>query len=118
MKVCEICENSFQIKQIGSGGRNRTSCYSCIPAYMDRQERNAERAKLLVEKAAKYRLSLGCSICGYANCAAALEWHHVNDDKEMQPATALKKSWSAYIIEVNKCILLCANCHREIHNPT
>lgn len=58
----------------------------------------------------------GCAICGYGKNYAALEFHHVNPrDKNygININTVVKKSITK---ELNKCILLCANCHREIHH--
>lgn len=59
-------------------------------------------------------------MCGYNKNIAALEFHHVNpEEKEFEidirhfSNTSLQKLKE----EVNKCILLCANCHRELHNP-
>lgn len=59
-------------------------------------------------------------MCGYNKNIAALEFHHINpEEKEFEidirhfSNTSLEKLKK----EVNKCILLCANCHRELHNP-
>jgi len=60
----------------------------------------------------------GCAICGYSKCPAALEFHRVNpQDKSFNVAmgAARGKSYKNIINEVNKCILLCSNCHRELH---
>lgn len=58
-----------------------------------------------------------CSICGYNKCNGALEFHHINpDDKKYGIATGNCHSIEDDITEVKKCLLVCANCHREIHN--
>ena len=59
----------------------------------------------------------GCAICGYDKCDAALDFHHVNpEDKEFRIRTiSLQFKDERIIEELNKCILLCANCHREKH---
>ncbi|MFA5340803.1 MAG: hypothetical protein WC332_03400 [Clostridia bacterium] len=55
----------------------------------------------------------GCSLCGYSKCNNALEFHHINPDKERKPSQA--GTITSLLKEVSKCILVCANCHREIH---
>lgn len=68
-----------------------------------------------------YKLSKGCSVCGYNKCAEALEFHHPNDDKSFYIGYALTSRVDRIKLEeikeeMNKCIVLCANCHRELHN--
>jgi hypothetical protein len=56
-----------------------------------------------------------CGICGYDKANEALEFHHVDPDgKDFAPA-AKNKSWKKIKDELEKCVMLCSNCHREIH---
>jgi len=55
----------------------------------------------------------GCAICGYNKCDAALEFHHVNPEDKEFGITAWSVARKNFSIELNKCILLCANCHLE-----
>ena len=59
----------------------------------------------------------GCSICGYNKCDAALEFHHVipKDRSFYFGFGNISRKDIDIINELNKCILLCANCHKEIH---
>lgn len=60
-----------------------------------------------------------CCICGYNKCSNALEFHHLDpEEKEFSfgSARANIKSWGKLVIELRKCILVCSNCHREIHD--
>ena len=58
-----------------------------------------------------------CEKCGYARCVAALEFHHSSKDKDGDLAHIIKNgSRQKALKEVKKCVLLCANCHRETHN--
>ncbi len=58
-----------------------------------------------------------CSKCGYHKCVAALEFHHNGGNKEGNIAHIIKNfSQGKALKEIKKCILLCANCHREIHH--
>jgi hypothetical protein len=56
-----------------------------------------------------------CNKCGYDKCLDALQFHHI-DPKE-KDFTISRKSYSIERLkkEVDKCILVCANCHLEIH---
>lgn len=58
-----------------------------------------------------------CSVCGYSKCSAALDFHH-KDPAQKDFAISAKghtRSWDKVKIELDKCVLVCANCHREIH---
>lgn len=115
---CFYCEKEFEPNHKGSGGMNRQLCFDCLPEGLDRSQRNKIRKQLLVQKAQKQKVKRGCDICGYNKCGSALEWHHLNDDKDFNPSDKLKDSFSSYQKyqeEIQKCILVCANCHREIH---
>lgn len=59
-----------------------------------------------------------CQICGYDRHPNALEFHHLNpSEKEMSLASlrASPKSIDVVIEELKKCIMLCSNCHKEVH---
>ena len=58
-----------------------------------------------------------CSRCGYAQCAEALEIHHLeSNEKDFGiSARGYTRSWKSVRAELEKCELLCANCHREVH---
>ena len=61
-----------------------------------------------------------CSKCGYNKNLAALEFHHIDpESKEFQIDIRRLSNTSMDKLqeEIHKCILLCANCHREEHNP-
>ena len=59
-----------------------------------------------------------CSICGYDKNTTSMEFHHLNPkEKEFNISKFIKKGsvWTPLKLELDKCILVCANCHREIH---
>lgn len=61
-----------------------------------------------------------CECCGYNKNIAALDFHHTNpDQKEFQVdmRTFSNHSLEKLEKELEKCELLCANCHRERHYP-
>ncbi len=58
-----------------------------------------------------------CQICGYSKCLVALDFHHIEESaKEFELSQRdLTRAWEKIIEEAKKCLLVCANCHREIH---
>jgi len=61
----------------------------------------------------------GCTKCGFNEHPNCLDFHHLDpNEKEVNVATtAMKNKWGRERImkEVDKCIVVCANCHRLIH---
>lgn len=57
-----------------------------------------------------------CCICGYSKSVQALQFHHLDSEKkEFGLSAASNRSLNALREEAKKCILLCANCHIELH---
>lgn len=75
-----------------------------------------KRRKALRKKALEYKGNK-CMFCGYDKCQEALEFHHIDKDKKEfgLSAQGLTRSWDKIKKELEKCVLLCANCHREEH---
>lgn len=96
----------------------------CMPdtrKYKDRAEylKRAvkERRKKLRELAREYKGGK-CSICGYNKSQRALNFHHL-DPKQKDfglSARGLTRSWEKIKQEIDKCVILCANCHAEVHD--
>ena len=75
-----------------------------------------KRRKELKRKAVAH-LGGQCSRCGYSKCTEALQFHH-RDSKEKEftiSDAGLTRSWAKLLAEIEKCDLLCANCHAEAH---
>lgn len=77
-----------------------------------------ERKKRLVPKRRaiidRYKLVKGCIDCGYNKHPQALDFDHVTGDKEfdISPAVLNMTSWKRIRLEIRKCEVRCANCHR------
>ena len=57
-----------------------------------------------------------CESCGYDKCPEALEFHHLDpSEKEANWNKIRLWSWKKCTQELDKCALLCSNCHREEH---
>ena len=87
--------------------------------YADRREELilavAKRRRKIKEMSIAYKGGK-CQICGYSKYGGALDLHHVNPDtKEFGIADkGYTRSWERIQKELDKCILVCANCHREV----
>ena len=88
--------------------------------YADRREYLREavkkRRKHLRQMAREY-LGGKCMICGYDRCPGALDFHHRDPKKKKFGLSdrGLTRSWEKTKKEIEKCVLICANCHREVH---
>lgn len=57
-----------------------------------------------------------CIFCGYSRCSAAMEFHHKDpSQKDFTIGGPSRKSWDKVQQELDKCILVCSNCHKELH---
>lgn len=75
-----------------------------------------KRRKKLKEMAIEYGGGK-CQMCGYLKCKRALSFHHKDPSKKDfgLSTRGLTRSWEKTKLEIDKCILVCANCHMEIH---
>lgn len=109
-KNCKICNSEF------NSVSNRHYCKKCLPS----EGLNSSQRKTLLRKIFKEKLlelkGNKCSKCGYSKCKEALEFHHLDPNKKKFSISKYESSkWEDYVKEAEKCILICANCHREIH---
>lgn len=75
-----------------------------------------ERRRKLKAMVVEYRGDK-CVMCGYDRCISALDLHHLDESQKEfgLSARGMTRSWAKIKEEADKCIVLCANCHREIH---
>lgn len=77
---------------------------------------NIKNFRTRLKERAVYVMGEKCQCCGYNKCISALEFHHLNpEEKDFAFGTNCNRSWQNTRNEIQKCILVCANCHREIH---
>jgi len=57
-----------------------------------------------------------CELCGYYKCDRALEFHHLNPEEKDFSISGKSLSFDKLKDEVDKCMLVCSNCHCEIHD--
>ncbi len=94
---------------VGNGnGTKRWRCKKCVVDAV------TKRRRVLKEKAVAYKGGK-CEKCGYDKYIGALEFHHPENNKEFGIGQkGYTKSWEAIKKELDKCMLVCSNCHKEI----
>jgi hypothetical protein len=113
-RKCKICNLEFEISRYNG---SRQYCTFCLPT----EGMNTSERKSLLRKVFKKKLleikGDKCSRCGYDKCTEALEFHHLDPSKkEFTISRYYSTDWNDYLKEVEKCILVCSNCHKEIHS--
>jgi transposase len=90
-------------------GRGYYRCLLCRQERVSEWRRRVKRT--LIEEAGGR-----CQICGYAACAAALQFHHVDPSEKSFALSheGVARNLQLARAEAAKCILLCANCHAEV----
>lgn len=63
-----------------------------------------------------YKRTLSCVLCGESE-PCCLDFHHKDpSQKEYSISSAPRhKSFKKIMIEIEKCVVLCSNCHRKVH---
>lgn len=92
------------------GDKTKYRCAACLQANVQRRR---EKLKTL---SIEY-LGGCCQHCGYNKFAGALEFHHKDPTQKDFgiSSSGHTRSWEKIKVELDKCLLLCANCHREEH---
>jgi 5-methylcytosine-specific restriction endonuclease McrA len=111
-KKCSSCGEEkalteFHDKRGKKGGNSY--CKPCLYAY---QKKRWTDRKV---KAVEYKGG-SCSKCGYDKYIGALEFHHLDPTvKEFVWKELRQMSWDKVLNELDKCVMLCSNCHKEEH---
>lgn len=116
-KICGIQLIGMQKMYCSNNCKSRGHYKNSIQGNsMHRQKRVSLERKIFFIK----QLGGGCSNCGYNKNLSAMEFHHKDPSTKDFPLDARRfgnNSMKTLEIEVNKCELLCSNCHREHHHP-
>ena len=85
------------------------------------QSYEAQKSRGLDRKLELVKAAGGCcTLCGYKKNLAALTFHHTDMDEKnfkLDMRSLSNRKLEAIHIEMKKCILVCQNCHAELHNP-
>jgi 5-methylcytosine-specific restriction endonuclease McrA len=109
MDSIRFCKKHGECEHVLSSGKWR-----CKKCRSEAVQKRRDKIKLM---SIEYKGGK-CEICGYDKCIDALEFHHLNpNEKDFGIAEkGYTRSFDKVKEELDKCILVCANCHREIHH--
>lgn len=117
VKKCEICGKDFIPL---TRGTKRKFCFNCSPSYTSNRGSNITAIRKSIKKQLIEYKGGKCEKCGYNKSLRALEFHHNNPkEKDFEVSNKLSLGnfdMKKYYNEVDKCTLLCANCHAEEHD--
>lgn len=112
---CTYCGRDFKslTKQI--------YCNSCLKRYLKQSFPRSSTQKRMIRNRifiTLYKKNKKCKMCGYSKYPEIMDFHHKNSRakeksvselmRTLQPIDKIKR-------EIEKCVLLCPNCHREVH---
>lgn len=125
-KVCSHCNIEKPVYEFGKRSSNKDGLSNickecrrkiCLQSYYDHKETIRKNAKNYKHKVQQYiddYKSCGCAICGEKDIAC-LDLHHLRD-KEFTISRSINRcSFEKIKKELDKCVVLCANCHRKLH---
>lgn len=111
MYFCKQCGETVKEKMMskGQGRKSKSLCKVCHNK--NTIERGRRNRRIYIEY-----LGGKCVKCNYDKCDSALEFHHRDQSKKDLRFNYIRYwGFEKAKKELNKCDLVCSNCHREIH---
>lgn len=115
-KICTRCNIEKPLTEFYKKSNSNKHYAECKTCFSERRM-NTYREKQT--KVTEYKKQKGCQKCGYNEHAVALDLHHIDSAEKENTIAIMTKSnmsWSKIKIEMDKCIVLCAICHRLEHH--
>ncbi len=112
-RYCKRCGQTKSLQEFYKRRGKEGSSPYCKPCM---NEQTIERQRRFKELCIAYKGG-ACEHCGYSRYHGALEFHHRDlNEKDFTIAHARLTKFSDKVkLELDKCVLLCSNCHREEH---
>ena len=115
MKKCNVCEEKLPLEEFArNGNAGRSICKKCCV------KRVRENQRKFSEWVSSHKIP--CVLCGYFKLDKAIEWHHLDESTKSFNISSFSsknypsaKNKALVEKEMAKCVCLCANCHREVH---
>jgi hypothetical protein len=110
-KICTKCgiEKEIEAFYTLKNGRKHSNCIKC------QRIKNKQKPREIKRRCIEYK-GCKCQICGYSTYQGSLDFHHLDsDEKKFSIGHRHMRNFENLIPELDKCILVCKNCHCEIH---
>lgn len=101
---CSVCDRDYIYSK-----RKANSTVRCNSCYV------RERRKILKDEAINLKGGK-CIICGYNKCPMSMDFHHLNPAEKEFSISGNNISRVRLFRELQKCVLVCRNCHGEIES--
>jgi hypothetical protein len=129
LRICSFCKNELPLNLENFAKKNngfQWHCRKCQKEYRkkhyeENKQKYIDKAKRITHKNkewfAELKSNKKCLVCSESH-PSCLEFHHKNPlEKEGNLAEMIGHSSRNKVLEeIEKCILVCANCHRKIHD--
>ena len=127
-RICKKCGRElpiedFELEHSSKGVSRRGTCRNCRGEY--RKQRRREHPEIHVAQETRRirrvrewqnSLKTPCVVCGEPE-PVCLDWHHIDPStKEFTIGANFNRARELILNEISKCVCLCANCHRKVHN--
>lgn len=106
-RTCLICEEPFTLKN--ALANQRQCCYRCMPE-------GIQLTRSMFITKLKEKFDSKCQKCGYDRYSGALEFHHIDPSQKDFTISNMNFKLTEAVEEIKKCVLLCSNCHKELHS--
>lgn len=128
MKYCPKCKQNKELEDFSKNKNSEDGLYRVCKIckaeydhkhYLKDTGKHKVRRKLIQQNIAQwlrdYKKTLSCIKCG-DNRHYLIDFHHKDKSEKTFNVSDLKKrAISSMLIEIEKCVPLCSNCHREFH---
>lgn len=129
MKICTRCKLEKSVTEFCKNVRRKdgyqAACKSCMNVSYTNSRTKKQGHYLQVAKVRyaanttrirEWKEARGCMFCS-EKFSPCLELHHLDPTtKEFDPSEGSTKSWETFLKEAEKCVVVCANCHRKVHH--
>ena len=128
MKVCSACKETKSLSKFNKDSSRKDGlqywCTECSRKryretdHVNTREYGKQRVADTKEKMVEYLKNKQCINCGEDD-HIVFDFHHVDPSKkDFIISGGYMRKWEKILIEINKCVILCANCHRRVHQGT